>query len=246
MNDEFFAAPTDEPSAPVWELSGWWRRAGAYVIDSLVIGVPALFLSDLFTSDTADTANDFAIEGGAILFVFAVTAVYFMWTMTAWNGQTVGKRVTDIRVVKENGEPMTAGYAFVRQSLVMGILFGWLALLLLYIPTFLNYLWPLWDEKNQALHDKMVKSRVVLAVKVSDRGIAIPPTQPVSGDQPFYGYTPPFPQEPAAQPFTPQPTTPQPPTPQAPAPPPPPAPGGTSTPYTPPPGFENPVPDDDK
>ena len=41
-------------------------------------------------------------------------------------------------------------------------------------------LWPLWDEKNQALHDKIVKSRVVLAVEVSDHGIAIPPAQPVA------------------------------------------------------------------
>ncbi|MGK2879066.1 MAG: RDD family protein [Solirubrobacterales bacterium] len=244
MNDAFFAAPSNELNAPAWELSGWWRRAGAYIIDSLLIGIPAIFLSELFASGTAGTAEtgtgeDFAIEGGAVLFVFVITAIYYMWTMTAWNGQTVGKKVTGIRVVRENGESITPGYAFVRQSLVIGVLFGWIALILLYIPTILNYLWPLWDQKNQALHDKIVNSRVVLAHEVSNPGIAVPPAPVAPAGQPTYGYTPPFPQEPAAQP----------PAPQAPAPPPPPAPptpDGTSTPYTPPPGFENPVPDDDK
>ena len=30
-----------------------------------------------------------------------------------------------------------------------------------FIPWLLNYLWPLWDKKNQALHDKIVSSYVV-------------------------------------------------------------------------------------
>ena len=31
----------------------------------------------------------------------------------------------------------------------------------LYIATLLNYLWPTWDAGKQALHDKVVKTRVV-------------------------------------------------------------------------------------
>ena len=31
------------------------------------------------------------------------------------------------------------------------------------IPVLLDYLWPLWDQKNQALHDKVVSSVVVRA-----------------------------------------------------------------------------------
>jgi uncharacterized RDD family membrane protein YckC len=32
-----------------------------------------------------------------------------------------------------------------------------------YIPALLDYLWPLWDKRNQALHDKVVNSIVVRA-----------------------------------------------------------------------------------
>jgi uncharacterized RDD family membrane protein YckC len=31
------------------------------------------------------------------------------------------------------------------------------------IPVLLDYLWPLWDQKNRALHDKVVGSVVVRA-----------------------------------------------------------------------------------
>jgi uncharacterized RDD family membrane protein YckC len=239
MSDEYFsaqpqAAATASTPAPVWELSGWWRRVGAYFIDSMLIGVPAVILSEILASGSSSEAG--AADLIAFMIIIVATAVYYMWTMTAWNGQTVGKRVTGIRVVKEDGAAMTAGYAFTRQTLVMGLLFGWVALLLLYIPTFLNYLWPLWDDKNQALHDKIVKSRVVLEQPSTDPGIA----QVVQQQQvqaPFPVGTPPAP-------VAPDPSTPAPPAPSAP--PPPPAPGGTSTPYTPPPGFENPVPDEEK
>jgi hypothetical protein len=31
------------------------------------------------------------------------------------------------------------------------------------IPAVLDYLWPLWDRRNQALHDKVVSSVVIKA-----------------------------------------------------------------------------------
>lgn len=31
------------------------------------------------------------------------------------------------------------------------------------LPVILDYLWPLWDSKNQALHDKVVGSVVIRA-----------------------------------------------------------------------------------
>lgn len=231
MSDEYFsaqpeAATTSGDPAPIWELSGWWRRAGGYFIDSMLVGLPAIFLGEAVASGIGSQED--VADVVAFLLVLVCAAVYYMWTMTAWNGQTVGKRVTGIRVVKEDGQPVTAGYAFTRQTLVMTLLFGYAALILLYIPTILNYLWPLWDEKNQALHDKIVKSRVVREQPSTDPGVS-QVVQQQDAQAPFPVGTP---QPPAA--------------PAPPAPPPPPAPSGTSTPYTPPPGFENPVPDEEK
>ncbi len=229
MNGSSFSPPPSGAPAPVWELSGWWRRVGAQIIDSLIVGVPAFLIGGVIAFATVRDFEDLdssdfdrmQLYGAAISIVAA--SIYYCWMMSATNGQTVGKKVTDIRVVREDGAPVTAGFAFQRQILVMQLLFGWLAAILLYIPTLLNYLWPLWDKGNQALHDKIVKSRVVIATSV---GIA-EPAPPVQTE--FAPQTP-FPQAPPATP----------------TPPVPPAPPGGAVPYTPPPGFENPVSDDEK
>lgn len=237
MSDEYFASTpavgtSQDNPAPIWELSGWWRRVGASVVDFLLLFIPITIFVEAAGLGPDAAPDDYSLSAnldlvGMILSLVA-SSVYFMWTMSAWNGQTVGKRVTGIRVVREDGTPVTAAFAFNRQTLVIGILFGWLAILLLYIPTFLNYLWPLWDDKHQALHDKIVKSRVVREQPATDPGTIQVAQQ--QQQMPFPVGTPPPPAPPA-------PST---------SPPPPPAPSGTSTPYTPPPGFENPVPEDEK
>lgn len=258
---------------PVWELSGWWRRVGAYILDSIVIAVLVLipiaiafFASgvkwDYLAQDSLDVPSGQETAFGvfvvvAILSAVIIPAVYYCWMMTKTNGQTIGKQALGIRVVKEDGTDMNPGFAFVRQILVIELLFGVIGGIV-YIAQPLDFLWALWDKKNQCLHDKIVKSRVVLAEQVVP-GIGSAPPQPyfTPGEQhaqPPAGY-PQQPGQPYYGPLSPEgrPAPGQAPFPQAPAspappsvPPPPPPPGGASTPYTPPPGFENPVPDDDK
>jgi uncharacterized RDD family membrane protein YckC len=226
---EYFSAPSHSPDNPTWELSGWWPRVGAAIIDSFVIFVPTAVVIGLiagFASQSDDTSFD-DLDVFVTLAGLVVGAVYYMWIMSSTNGQTVGKKVANIRVVREDGLPVDAKFAFVRETLVITLLFGWLGALVFFLPTILNYLWPLWDSNNQALHDKMVKSRVVRAAPVSNLEVPVASPAHVAPD-----------------PFAPSQPAPPPAAPSAP-PPPPPVPGQT-TPYTPPPGFENPVPDDDK
>jgi uncharacterized RDD family membrane protein YckC len=114
------------------ELSGWWIRFGAEIIDG----------------------------------IFAITIIGFIvnWFLMGRegerNGQTLGKQLCNIRVIKEDGTPVTTGYAVLRDFVVKGLLFGFIGGFF-FFPWLLNYLWPLWDDKNQALHDKMVSSYVV-------------------------------------------------------------------------------------
>lgn len=270
MSDQYFTPPAGAVEAPVWELSGWWRRVGAQVIDGFLIAIPSLIIAAVVASlgfngiDNEVEAESWFQRMYFVLIIsqVVVASIYYCLIMPRTNGQTVGKMATEIRVVREDGQEMTAGFAFVREILVITILFNLLGRFLLSIPTLLNYLWPLWDSKNQALHDKIVKSRVVRAGQVTE----LPPQPQVpvvqgSDGAPKYTYTPPQPTQPQVPPPPAPPTpaaTPAPPapTPAPPAPtveppaapsgpPPPPVPGGTPTPYTPPPGYENPVPDDD-
>ena len=66
----------------------------------------------------------------------------YFWTQN--NGQTPGKSVMGIRVVKTSGQPLSIVDAVVRYV-------GY------YINTFLlfiGWLWAIFDSKNQGFHDK--------------------------------------------------------------------------------------------
>ena len=65
-----------------------------------------------------------------------------------------GKRALGIRVTGD-GSDRSIGYgrAFGRHAIIAVFAF-------FVLPVILDYLWPLWNAKNQALHDKVVGSVV--------------------------------------------------------------------------------------
>ena len=79
----------------------------------------------------------------------------------AHNGQTWGKQLLGIRVVRDNGEPFDFGYAALREVVVKGLLFGIASSIIPIIPWLLDVLWPLWDDENRALHDMIVSTHVI-------------------------------------------------------------------------------------
>ena len=104
---------------------------------------------------------------GGLLLVAGLIWCYFIYYPVFMsrpaerNGQSVGKQIVGIRVIRDRGEPMDYGWALLRQFVVIGLLFGVLGSLFFYLPLLLDYLWPLWDEENRCLHDFVVNTRVV-------------------------------------------------------------------------------------
>ena len=89
-------------------------------------------------------------------FVFEILAIalwgYNRWFVGGPTGQSWGRRALGIRLVsEETGQPIGATNSFVRD----------LAHLLDWIPCFIGYLWPLWDQKKQTFADKIIKTVVV-------------------------------------------------------------------------------------
>jgi uncharacterized RDD family membrane protein YckC len=166
--DPYYQPPPYQQSQPMGggaTLSGWWPRVGAQILDWLIalgiVGIPAIILIVvLYVTLDEDTASSIT----SIIFYplwFGWLFLYYPLTMKRGgnrNGQTWGMQVVGIRVVREDGYRFSGGNAIVREVLVKNFLMG-----LCFIVQILNYLWPLWDDKNQCLHDKICNTLVLRA-----------------------------------------------------------------------------------
>jgi len=191
--------PTTPDGQP---LSGWWRRVLAVVLDGVIqiplyvlAATPAVVwqwheISDWFSglSDAIDnngpnppdpTILDPTSAPGLVLVlsVLVATTLYSV-VFLRWKQATPGKLIVGIRVRRRDTpgplpwSTITLRVGFVTalslfaQVPLIGVLFG--------LVTLLDYLWPLWDDKNQALHDKVARTNVVLSQPTS----AAPTGQP--------------------------------------------------------------------
>ena len=140
------------------ELSGWWRRVGAYVLDSI------------FTSIVSWVGLGLLIGGseaiGVILFLVGLVVAFLYFPLTMMregehNGKSFGKQILGIRVARDDGQTVSFGWALLRQFVVIYLLFQVVGGFLFAIPWLIDVLWPLWDDQNRALHDMIVKSHVL-------------------------------------------------------------------------------------
>lgn len=148
-------------------LAGWGSRAGALVLDVLILLVPVIVLIIVIFAVAAGSDTGAVVTGIlGFLSYFIATLFYAPVLMSrkgAHNGKTFGKQIVGIRVARDNGQPYELGSAFVRELAVKQLLFGFVGGFFFSIPTLLDYLWPLWDDQNRALHDMVVKSHVLKA-----------------------------------------------------------------------------------
>jgi len=163
-------AGTPPVTAP---YAGWWSRVGAALFDLLVISVPAAALAIVVFGSVgaAFSADDeFGVVTlilGLIAYVgvlFAAVILYAPLLMRRpgqRNGQTWGKQLAGIRVVRTNGVPMDFTHSAIREALVKGLGLGFASSIIPFIPYLLDALWPLWDDEHRAIHDMVVGTRVV-------------------------------------------------------------------------------------
>jgi uncharacterized RDD family membrane protein YckC len=140
------------------ELSGWWRRVGAYLLDSIFTAIVSwVGLGLLFAGSEAI---------GVILFLVGLVVAFLYFPLTMMregehNGKSFGKQILGIRVARDDGQTVSFGWALLRQFVVIYLLFQVVGGFLFAIPWLIDVLWPLWDDQNRALHDMIVKSHVL-------------------------------------------------------------------------------------
>ena len=148
------------------DYASWGKRVGAYLIDFIpsIIG-SIVFLVGYFywlvqisttaSSSLPDVTAGLTpmLIGLAIMFLATGWTLYNRWLVGGRTGQSLGKRVTKIRLVSElTDAPIGPMNAFLRD--LVHILDG---------MAYVGYLWPLWDDKKQTFADKIMRTVVVTA-----------------------------------------------------------------------------------
>ena len=163
------------PAPPLGPLASWGSRVGAYLIDALVLLVPGAILFVVIVGGAVGlTGTDDDVAWGAaigafILFVLLFAIVVLLYAPLLMirtgerNGQTWGKQLVGIRAVRDSGEPWTFGPAALREVVLKNLAVGIASSIVPFVPWFLNFFWPLWDDQNRALHDMAASSHVVRA-----------------------------------------------------------------------------------
>jgi len=147
---------------PTGPRASFGQRLGAYVIDYLIFAVPLFLVATVlgvfsaatveFNPETGEIASSGGPGAGALLlfYLLAIGAplLYFGYFEGGPTGQTIGKKVLGIRVIrKQDGQPLGWGLAIGR----------YFARALSSI-CLLGYLWMLWDSEKQTWHDKLTNT----------------------------------------------------------------------------------------
>jgi uncharacterized RDD family membrane protein YckC len=160
--------------------AGFWRRAGAVVVDLLIVVGPfALLLALLPDRERLDLAG-----------VAALVLVAYQLGLLAWSGDTWGKRLLRAHVVEDDGRPIGRGRVSAREGVAKVLelaftLFVFVGIALLFNAsdgweTFggivtatlgalgsVGVLWCVFDDRRRTLHDRMAGTVCVRGHPVS-------------------------------------------------------------------------------
>lgn len=155
---------------------GFWRRFVALLIDLFIlgtIGFTMLILGSVafglgVSPEEMAADPETLMELGAKVWAiyqalgFFLNMAYFTW-FNGTTGQTPGKRLMGLRVVRDTGEAISFGTAFLR----------WVGYLISFLPLCMGFLWAGVDRRKQAWHDKIAGTVVIDLYRVVE--VEIPP-----------------------------------------------------------------------
>ncbi|GAB5491191.1 MAG: hypothetical protein Phog2KO_14060 [Phototrophicaceae bacterium] len=121
-----------------YELGDVGTRFVAIAIDGFILG----FITGILFGAGGEV-------GGGISFLVGILYNWYFWTRQ--DGQTPGKKVMNLRVVKADGSQLSDIDALIRAVgyYVSGMVCG------------LGYIWALFDDENRTWHDMFAGTRVI-------------------------------------------------------------------------------------
>jgi uncharacterized RDD family membrane protein YckC len=146
------------PPVILGRYAGFFSRAAAYALDRVIIFgivfvimlVLEYFLRLFRVDQWLESLSDDAMVNAALVLLLSTLGIYLLvsigYNVGFWllSGQTPGKRVLGVRVMRKDGTRLTLSNALRRQ---VGY---WISAIL-----YLGFLWILFDSKRQGFHDKL-------------------------------------------------------------------------------------------
>jgi uncharacterized RDD family membrane protein YckC len=147
------------------DYASWGKRVAAMLIDQIPTYVGLIIFCVGYVlwiaSIAQSTGSTVDLTGGAVPMIIGtlvmlagtVWTIYNRWFVAGRTGQSLGKRITRIRLIGEPSDaPIGPMNAFLRDLVhtVDGL-------------AYVGYLWPLWDDKKQTFADKLMRTIVVNA-----------------------------------------------------------------------------------
>jgi uncharacterized RDD family membrane protein YckC len=124
------------------EFASISSRLIALILDGVVLGIVTGAIYSLLGATR--------IEG---ILTFLFTILYQWYFLTKYNGQTPGKMILGIRVIKTDGSPLSDTDAIIR---ALGYSLNWVLL-------GFGWLLAYWSNNRQGLHDILAKTYVIKA-----------------------------------------------------------------------------------
>lgn len=134
LNDSTIKAP-----------AGFWLRAGAYMIDGVLLSAILTTVTLLYKSAGLPSSSLLGLLWSGL------AAGYLVWLPVAWKGQTVGKRAAGIAVVTMDGSPLTYRLFLKR----------WVGYCVSALPLGAGFLAAAFTREKRTFHDFISGTRVV-------------------------------------------------------------------------------------
>jgi len=164
--------------------ASWGSRVAARILDGLILAIPSYLLIELLVPGLYESfeawmydlikaaqagksypgeipmelLNSLTTAGIAVM----VLGVLYRALFIAGFGATLGKMALRIYVTRtDDSSARTPGFVRALVRALADELIGYFSGILLFLPTLINYLMPLFTEKKQTLHDMMARTIVV-------------------------------------------------------------------------------------
>jgi len=138
-----------------FDFAGFVPRFSAFLIDLIIvigitITVSSLGIIIAAKTSSLDISDIIIITAQVFFFLLFLSSTYFVF-LEGYSGQTIGKMIMGIKVIKDDGNTIDLVSAFTR----------WIVSFISASFLFLGFIWALFDRRSQTWHDKITGTIVV-------------------------------------------------------------------------------------